>query len=410
VESGYLTDQRIVVGGGSILLEEKKTMDFEFSVEQQALREMAAKAIATSWTEDIARSASVALDLDRERWRELGQLDLIGLAVPEALGGGGAGVLELQILAEELGRSLARTPFLATVGLAVSALLESGDDALQQELLPGVCAGETVLSVVATDQRGVWMPDTSGVVAYENAGEWTLDGRADHVLDGVDADQLLVLADDSLFLVGGDHDGLTRTSLAPFDLTRRQAVLDFDSVPARLVGERRDGRRIVASASDRAVTLLAAEQLGTAERMLTLSVEYAKTRLQFGRVIGSFQAVKHRCADMLVSVEHARSAAYHAGRAFDADVDDVRIAASLAHVICSQTAAKVTAGAIQVHGGIGFTWEHAAHLYFKRSTSDRALFGGTPWHLERLAVLVVDAECEPIATDSVMQRSQPQPL
>jgi alkylation response protein AidB-like acyl-CoA dehydrogenase len=391
-------------------LEETKTMEFEFSAEQQALREMAAKAISTSWTEAIARSASAALDLDRERWRELGQLDLIGLAVPEALGGGGAGVLELQILAEELGRSLARTPFLATVGLAVSALLGSGDNALQQELLPGVCAGDTVLSVVASDQRGVWMAATSGVVAHENAGEWTLDGRAAHVLDGVDADQLLVLADDSLFLVGGDHDGLTRTSLAPLDLTRRQAVLDFDSVPARLVGEQGVGRRVVASASDRAVTLLAAEQLGTAERMLTLSVEYAMTRLQFGRAIGSFQAIKHRCVDMQVSVEHARSAAYHAGRAFDADVDDVRIASSLAHVVCSQTAAEVTAGAIQVHGGIGFTWEHAAHLYFKRSTSDRALFGGAPWHLERLAVLVVDAECEPVATDSVMQGSQSQPL
>src|SRR5271169_1099111 len=355
-------------------------MEFEFSAEQQALREMAAKVISTSWTEAIARSASEALDLDRERWRELGQLDLIGLAVPEALGGSGAGLLELQILAEELGRSLARTPFLATVGLAVSALLESGDNALQQELLPGVCAGDTVLSVVASDQRGVWMAATSGVVAHENAGEWTLDGRAAHVLDGVDADQLLVLADESLFLVGDDHDGLTRTSLAPLDLTRCQAVLDFDSVPARLVGEQGVGRRVVASASDRAVTLLAAEQLGTAERMLTLSVEYA------------------------------RSAAYHAGRAFDGDVDDVRIASSLAHVVCSQAAADVTAGAIQVHGGIGFTWEHAAHLYFKRSTSDRTLFGGTPWHLERLAVLVVDAECEPVATDSVMQGSQSQPL
>jgi alkylation response protein AidB-like acyl-CoA dehydrogenase len=391
-------------------LQEMKTMDFKLSSEQQDLREMAAKVISTSWTEDIARSASAALNLDRKRWRELGQLDLIGLAVPEALGGSGAGVLEQQILAEELGRSLARTPFLVTAGLAVAALLESKDDALQLELLPGVCAGDTVLSVAASDQRGIWLAATSGVVAHENAGHWTLDGRAAHVLDGVDADQLLVLADDSLFLVGGDHDGLTRTALAPLDLTRRPAVLDFNSVPARLVGEQGDGRRVVASASDRAVTLLAAEQLGTAERMLTLSVEYAKTRLQFGRTIGSFQAVKHRCADMLVRVEHARSAAYHAGLAFDADVDDVRIASSLAHVICSQTATAVTAGAIQVHGGIGFTWEHPAHLYFKRSTSDRALFGGTPWHLERLAALVVDAECAPVATDSVMQGSQPQPL
>jgi alkylation response protein AidB-like acyl-CoA dehydrogenase len=132
-------------------LEEKKTMDLEFTSEQHALREVAAKVISTSWTESIARSASEALDLDRERWCELGQLDLIGLAVPEALGGSGAGLLELQIVAEELGRSLARTPFLATVGLAVSALLASGDDALQQELLPGVCAGDTVLSVVASD-------------------------------------------------------------------------------------------------------------------------------------------------------------------------------------------------------------------------------------------------------------------
>ncbi|WP_172892241.1 acyl-CoA dehydrogenase family protein [Jatrophihabitans sp. GAS493] len=366
-------------------------MEFEFSSEQLALRDLAAKVIATSWPESMARGASVATELDRARWRELGELGLIGLGVPEELGGGGAGVVELQLVAEELGRSLAQTPFLAVAGLAVPVLLASGDVTLAQKLLPGVCAGESMLAVVATDRHGAWLPAVSGVSAHQDAAAWTLEGSAAHVLDGCDADQLLVLADESLFLVDVTQPGLSRTPMGSLDATRRQGVLDFAAVPARLVGAPGAGRQAVESGTDRAVALLAAEQLGTAERMLDLSVEYAKTRLQFGRPIGSFQAVKHRCADMLVQVEHARSAAYHAGWAFDAAVDDTRIAASLAHVACSQTAADVTAGAIQVHGGIGFTWEHAAHLYFKRSTADRHLFGGSPRHLERLAQLVIDA-------------------
>jgi alkylation response protein AidB-like acyl-CoA dehydrogenase len=351
--------------------------EFEFSAEQLSLREMAGKVVSPS-----------------RSWTELGALGLIGLAVPESLGGGGAGVIELQIVAEALGWALARTPFLATAGLGTSALMRSGDETIQRELLPEVCLGRTTLAVVATGARGAWLPSRLDVAATATADGWALNGCAGHVLDGADATTLLVLAEtgtsQALFLVEGRGDGVSRTELSVLDPTRPQAAVEFSGAPARLIGDLEAGRKTIEAASDRAAAVLAAEQLGVAEHMLALSVDYAKTRLQFGRAIGSFQAVKHQCADMLVSVEHARSAAYHAGWALDADVDDVRIASSLAHVVCSQSAAEVTARAIQVHGGIGFTWEHAAHRYFKRSSVDRQLLGGTAAHLERLAELVID--------------------
>ncbi|MCM3922499.1 acyl-CoA dehydrogenase, partial [Frankia sp. AiPs1] len=238
---------------------------------------------------------------------------------------------------------------------------------------------------------------------------YTLRGSVAYVLDGAAADLLLVAAaiggaaiggadgdtdghgsTIGLFAVSADATGLIRQSTPTMDLTRRQATVSFNDVPARLLAAAPEAAAVLATTAETAAVLLAAEQVGAAQYLLDLSVEYARTRLQFGRPIGSFQAVKHLCADMLVLVEQARSVAYHGAWALDEGTDDPRIAASLAQSVCSTAFTQVAAMAVQVHGGIGFTWEHPAHLYLKRAYTDAALFGGADVHQERLAQLVLD--------------------
>jgi acyl-CoA dehydrogenase len=232
------------------------------------------------------------------------------------------------------------------------------------------------------------------VQATRGDSGWRLSGEQAHVLDGAAADTVLVLAGTptgpGLFAVDGAAAGLTREPQSVLDLTRRQARLRYDGVPARPVGEAGQAGAAVAGARDVAAVVLAAEAVGGAQRLLDMSVEYAKTRLQFGRAIGSFQAVKHRCADMLVDVSHARSAAYHAAWAHDAGTDDPRVAADLATVVTAEAYLHVAKSTVQVHGGIGFTWEHPTHLYYKRAVGDAALLGGRAAAADRLAAAVLD--------------------
>ncbi|GLW64272.1 acyl-CoA dehydrogenase [Actinomadura rubrobrunea] len=323
---------------------------------------------------------------DPRIWAQMaGQLGLQGLAVPERFGGAGYGMRELAVVMEEMGRALVCAPFLSSVVLAGYALLGSGDEDAARDLLPGIADGSAIAALAwMEDER--WDPDRVRTAARPAPGGWVLDGAKTYVLDGGIADLILVVADRegrrALFAVRGDADGLARTPLPTLDQTRKMARLEFRGAPARPVGAY-DPRVM-----DLAAVALAAEQLGGMQRALEMTVEYVKVRRQFGRPIGSFQAVKHRCADMFVLVESARSAVAHAADVADGAPEELPVAAALAQAYCSEAFFRVAAETVQLHGGIGFTWEHDAHLYFKRAASSRELLGSPAAHRRRLAELV----------------------
>ncbi|MQA94874.1 MAG: acyl-CoA dehydrogenase [Streptosporangiales bacterium] len=321
-------------------------------------------------------------DHDPDLWKRLsGELGLAGLIVPEEHGGAGSGHVELAVVLEEAGRALAPVPYLASAALAPAALLATGDEKAKAELLPGIAAGETIATVAGADSHVT--------VTASGAGEaWTLSGRADLVLDGAYADLLMVVAASEhgtgLFAVRADADGLTRRRLTSNDLTRSLARVDFAGTPARrLEGFDPDhGPVAIQAVADLA---LAAEQLGGLRRCLDMTLEYVRLRMQFGRPIGSFQAVKHACADMYSDADMAYAALRHAAWAADGDPDAFPQAAAVAKIFCSDVYERMTAQTIQLHGGIGFTWEHDAHLYFKRARGTAGLFGSTARHRARLA-------------------------
>lgn len=370
--------------------------EFEFTQEQRDLRALVRTFCADAWPEtEVRRLMETPDGIDRGVWRRFGgDLGVLGIAIPEQYGGEGRGIVDLAIIAEELGRVVACSPFLSTVALAASALVHSADGGPREELLAGIIGGETVVALAATDADGHWQPRTSTVSADSASGSWTLHGVQSHVIDGATADHVLVLAQTGSgpTLFATDGAGLKREPQTTLDQTRRMARLEYDATPATVIGEVGGGDDAVARARDIAAVALAAEAVGGAQHLLDLSVEYAKTRLQFGRPIGGFQGVKHRCADMLIAASDARSTAYHAAWTLDdLELDDPRIAVDLATVVTADAYRKVAKDTVQVHGGIGFTWEHPTHLYYKRAASDAALIGGRAAAGERLAAGVLDA-------------------
>jgi alkylation response protein AidB-like acyl-CoA dehydrogenase len=316
-------------------------------------------------------------------------LGLQGLTIPEEHGGQGFGPVELVLVLEEMGRVLLCAPYFSTVVLAVGALMRAGDARTRAALLPGIASGDTIATLAVAEPDGRW--DESGIetTATRDGGAWKLSGAKSYVLDGHTADLLLVAARSdagvSLFHLPGDAPGLTRTPLTVLDRTRKQARLELDGAEATLIGSEGDGWRVVSGVLDLAAVALAAEQVGGAQRCLDTAVGHAKARVQFGRPIGSFQAIKHKCADMLLEVESARSAAYHAAWCASERADELPAVASLTKATCSDAYCHVAAENIQIHGGIGFTWEHPAHLYFKRAKSSDLLFGDASYHREQLA-------------------------
>jgi 3-oxochol-4-en-24-oyl-CoA dehydrogenase len=367
-------------------------MDFLFTDEQLELRATVRGFLDDKSAEPAVRRLMAGeAGYDPAVWRQMSdQLGLQGLAVPEEYEGAGFGYLELGIVFEEMGRALLCAPYLASVALATEALLRCRDEAARKELLPGLATGQTIGTLALLEQPGRW--DEAGVQARarRSGAGWVLDGVKRHVPDGHIADLVMVAARTpagvGLFAVDGTAPGLTRTPVPVLDRTRKQAHLEFARTPARLIGAEADGWRVLRRVLDTAAILLAAEQAGGASRAVDMAVGYAKVREQFGRPVGSFQAVKHLSADMLTEAEAARSAAYHGLWALAADSDDVPAAASLAKVYCSQAYSKIAGDAIQVHGGIGFTWEHPAHLYFKRAKACEAMFGTPAYHRDLLAV------------------------
>lgn len=372
-------------------------MMFAFTEEHEELRRTVRKFLENHATEQKVRGLMQSeRGYDPEVWAQMaGQMALPGLIVPEQYGGAGLGYVELTVVMEEMGRTLFCAPYLSCAVLAVNALMCAGGEAVRAELLPEIVAGKKLVTVAVAEEGGSWEAGDATATATPADGAWSITGHKLYVLDGHVADALLVVAKApdgvGLFRVDGEADGVLRSLLPTLDLTRKLARVELSNAPAMRV----DAGGQVAAALDRALALtviaLTAEQVGGARRCLEMSTEYARTRLQFGRPIGSFQAIKHKCADMLVEVEFARSAAYNAGfTAAEPGCDDAEIfeAAHLAKSYCSDAYFHAAAETIQIHGGMGFTWEHPAHLYFKRAKSSAMLFGDAMQHREKLAARV----------------------
>src|SRR3954447_16795394 len=338
----------------------------------------------TSSEAEVRRLMETETGYDEAVWKQAAEgLGLTGLAIPEEFGGSGFGPLELAVVFEELGRSLYGGPFLATVGLAASALLASGDDAAKKEWLPGIAAGTTTATLALTEESSAWTADAITTTATRDGEGYRLSGVKWYVLAGHTADLILVVArTDSgvgLFAVTADAAGLTREPMATMDATRKMARLTFDNVAAQPVGAQ-DGWQIVERALQTGAVMLAAENVGGAQRCLDMAADYARERIQFGRPVGSFQAIKHKLANLLIEVEQAKSAAYFAAREAATNGNDLPLAASLAKAYTGDAFFHVAADNIQIHGGIGFTWEHPAHLYFKRAKTNQLLLGSSSYH------------------------------
>jgi alkylation response protein AidB-like acyl-CoA dehydrogenase len=319
-----------------------------------------------------------------DTWPRLRGIGAPGLAIPECFGGAGASLRETCVVLEELGRTLTPSPLLGSAVLAAQALLATGDTDACRRLLPGIADGGLVAALVWTGPAGRWTPD--GVACHADAAG-ALTGEAHHVLDGDVADVLLVAARTpdgvALFEVAPGLPGVSRTGVTAMDLTRRLAVVELAGAAGRRIGP-----VDLARVRDVACVALSAEQVGAAARALELTVGYAKTRVQFGRPIGAFQALQHRMADLHVLVEAARSASCSAVEALGSA--DLAVRAAVAKVRCSEALMRVAGEMIQIHGGIGITWEHDAHRYFKRAHGAWHLFGQPAEHVARLATLLFD--------------------
>ena len=366
-------------------------MNFAFSEEQEELRKVVRDFLNAKNDEAAVRELmETDSGFNPAVWSQMGeQMGLQGLIIPEEFGGSGYSYVELVVVLEEMGRRLLGAPYFSTVVLAANTLMHSGDEAAKAEYLPGIAAGETIATLAFTEANGKW--DESGITmeAVASGDGYTLSGEKMYVLAGHTANLVLVAArvggEVSLFAVDGEAEGLTRQLLSTMDQTRKQARLTFDNVSARLIGEVGGGWKVLSLVLDLAAVALAAEQVGGAQECLEMAVQYAKDRVQFGRPIGSFQAIKHKCADMLLEVESSKSAAYYAGWCAAELNDELPSVASLAKSYVSEAYFHTTAENIQIHGGIGFTWEHPAHLYFKRAKSSELLFGDPTYHRALLA-------------------------
>jgi alkylation response protein AidB-like acyl-CoA dehydrogenase len=370
-------------------------MQYTFTTEQREFRAVLRRFFGqTSPPSVVRRLMDTDTGWDTALWRDLNtQLGVSGVHVPEAYGGMGFGFVELGIVLEEMGRALVCAPYFSSVVLATSAILNGADEAQKQALLPGLAAGDTVAALAFTEPNGQWDQDGIETTAHQTGSRYRLSGVKSFVIDGHTADLLIVLARRpgstgqsglSLFAVRGDAAGLTRTSLQTLDPTRKLARVEFADVGAELLGAPELAAGPLAKTLAQAAAMLANEMVGGAERLRESALEYANLRVQFGRPVSSFQAMKHKQADMLVDVELARSAAYQAAQAAADDRADLPALASLAKASASEAYLQTAIHTIQIHGGIGFTWENDTHLWFKRAKSSEVLLGDPTWHREQM--------------------------
>jgi alkylation response protein AidB-like acyl-CoA dehydrogenase len=377
-------------------------MDFGFSQEQEMLRATARKFLENECTstfvrERMAEPAGVTDDF----WTKLAEQGWLGLVYPEAYGGSDLGFVDLTVLMEEMGRASMPGPFFSTVVLGGLAILEAGSAAQKQEWLTKIATGDAKAALAWTEPSARW--DAGGITtaAKATSGGFVLNGTKLFVLDAHLADVLVVVARTSegarpedgvsLFLVPKGTRGLDVKLLPTMDQTRKACEVKLNDVQVggdALLGTKDGGWAPLARVLDRATVALCAEMCGGAQRVLDMTTEYAKIRIAFGKPIGAYQGVKHKAADMLVDVENAKSLTYYAAWAVDENVPDAPLAASMAKAYASDAFRKVSATGIQLHGGIGFTWEHDLHLYFKRAKSSEFTFGDASYHRERVAQLI----------------------
>lgn len=371
---------------------EAPSVTFALTEEQDMLRQTTRQFLEDRVPATVVRQLMETPDgFDEALWSAGAELGWHSLAIPEEYGGAGYTFAELSVVIEEMGRALFPGPFLSTVVMSAGAILLAGSDSQKKELLPGIAMGESTYSMALFEgPSGVSAADIA-MEARRDGDEWVLDGVKTNVLFGHVVGTVITAARTpgglSLFLVPAAQSGLTAEHVETLDATRKQATLTFSDVrfgDQALLGTEGEAEAVITAVLQLASVALALEQVGGAQWCLETSVEHAQTRFQFGRAIGSFQAIKHRCADMLVSVEHAKSAAYHAARVVD-DPDEMRIAAPLAKSVCSDAYLTAASDTIQILGGTGFTWEHDTHLYFKRAKSTALMFGGAHYQRKLLA-------------------------
>lgn len=374
-------------------------MDFAFNEEQNELRSMAESFLEEYSSSKRVREAMVSeRGYDTEVWNKISsELCWTSVLVPETYGGLGLSWVEVVALMEKMGESLLCSPFFSTVCLAGSLIQIAGSETQKQSYLSKIAQGELTATLAYTEANGHW--DATGIEATvrKDGADYVLQGKKRYVLDGNSAEILIVAVrregsrgEDgvSLFLVPANASGVHRKALATMDQTRPQAEIELDlvRVPASaLLGAEGAGWPALNKALQFAAIALAAEQVGGAQKCLDLAVAYAKERIQFGRPIGSFQSIKHKCADMMVRVESARSGVYYAACVAAEDGAELASAASLAKASASDAYFQNAADAIQIHGGVGFTWEYDVHLYFKRAKSSETLFGDASYHRELVA-------------------------
>ncbi|MDF1595560.1 MAG: acyl-CoA/acyl-ACP dehydrogenase [Acidimicrobiia bacterium] len=363
---------------------------FALTEEQEMLRQTTRQFLADRVSPTVVRDLmETETGFDAALWQSGAELGWHSLAIPEEYGGAGYTFAELSVVLEEMGRALFPGPFLSTVVMAANAILIGGSDSQKKELLPGIAMGESVMTMALFEGSHGAVTDDIRMTAAQDGGDWVLDGVKKNVLFGHVAGTIVTAARTpnglSLFLVPADAGGLSAEHVPTLDAIRKQATVTFAGVrlgPEALLGSEGTAGDVIDQVLRLASVALSLEQVGGAQWCLETSVEHGQTRFQFGRAIGSFQAIKHRLADMLVSVEHAKSTAYHAARIVD-DATEMLVAAPLAKSVCSEAYLGAASDTIQILGGTGFTWEHDTHLYFKRAKSTSLMFGGVR-HQRRL--------------------------
>jgi alkylation response protein AidB-like acyl-CoA dehydrogenase len=368
-------------------------MDFAFSEEQELLRGQARDFLDRQCPPPVVRRLMASeRGYDDAMYRQMAELGWTAIPFPEEYGGLGLGMVDLTVVLEEMGRHVTPAPLLTSVGLAGMVLLQGGSEEQRKRWLPSLCDGSAVGSVALVERSGRWDADGVQLAAQRSGSGYALSGEKLYVPDAHVASWIVVAArtgsDVTLLLVDRDAAGVEVRTVNSMDQTQRLCTVSFDGVAVdadRVIGGEGRGWTVLRKALDRALVAISAELCGTAQRAMEMAVDYAKTRQQFGRPIGSYQAVSHKCADMLVQVESAKSLTYYAAWAVDNDVPEAPLAAAMAKAYASDAARQVTGAAIQVHGGIGFTWEHDMHLYFKRAKWGETTFGDAVFHRERVA-------------------------
>jgi len=372
-----------------------RKIQFAFTDEQEQFRSVVRRFLNDkSPTTEVRRLMATAEGYDPVVWRQLSEdLALPGIHVPEQYGGAGFGMVELCIVTEELGRALLCAPYFSSAVLAANAILSAGTDAQKSALLPEIAKGVRLATLAVTEPDGNWDPAGIKVVATPDSDGYCLDGVKSFVVDGHVAELLIVAARApktsgleglALFTIDANAGAVERRLLEPMDPTRKIARIDFRGAHANLLGSLDNGAEPILRTLDRAAIALADEMVGGAQTTLDSAVNYAKLRVQFGRTIGSFQAIKHKLADMLLDLELAKSAAYYAAQAAAAADPEWPALASLAKAAASETYLHTAAECIQIHGGIGFTWDNDTHLWFKRAKSSEVFLGQPSYHRELL--------------------------